>query len=131
MLRKLIENEQEMELTRAKAALEPSLWGRVAFCAELMIQGLEPMFAPEDGQQMKIIRPDNPELAMAIAKVAVEKNDHALFDRLPAEVGDYTFVGFAALDRAKSRAVVVDARGKYLEDMRAGDSFVTDKTGLN
>lgn len=75
----------------------------------------------EDGKPLAVIRPANPSLALAVAQVAVKKADKALFDRLPNEVGDYTFRGWLA----EGKPCIVDKNGRYLEDLKPGDSFVT------
>jgi hypothetical protein len=75
----------------------------------------------EDGLPLSVIRPANPALAIAIAKVAVAKQDGALFQRLPVEVSDYTFVGWLSADKR----CIVDENGKRIGDLQAGDSFVT------
>jgi hypothetical protein len=78
----------------------------------------------EHGDAMKVIRPESPALALAIAQTALAKNDGALFDRLPEEVGRYTYRGL--LGRAKGDGYwIVDEHGHIIEALEAGDSFVT------
>ena len=78
----------------------------------------------EKGEAMKVIRPESPALALAIARTALAKNDGALFERLPEEVGRYTYRGL--LGRGKGGAsYVVDEHGHIIEALEPGDSFVT------
>jgi hypothetical protein len=87
------------------------------------------MLSPDEARNarvpLQVIRPDDPELALAIAKVALEKKDGALLGRLPAEVGRYTFMGYAAQAPSRKVVLIVDLEMKVLGEMRRGDSFVT------
>lgn len=78
-----------------------------------------------DGQRMQVIRPKNPQLALAIARVALARQDMALMNRLPEEVGieSYTLVGF--LGRRGKRTGILDERGNVVGELKAGDSFVS------
>jgi hypothetical protein len=76
-----------------------------------------------NGQPMAVIRPANPRLALAMAVVAVQKNDADLFARLPGEVGNYTCVGWLA---EGTDGVIVDDEGHPIDKLRAGDSMVSE-----
>jgi hypothetical protein len=75
------------------------------------------------GDPILVIRPAMPEMALAVAAVALERNDKDLIDRLPQEVEDYTVVGW--LSARGSPQFIVDEHGKKIGDLVAGDSLVT------
>lgn len=72
-----------------------------------------------------VARPTDPEKALALAKVALERNDIELFQRLPERVGEgnYTFVGWLSLDGRR----VVNEAGETIDELKAGDSLVTER----
>lgn len=76
----------------------------------------------DDGQPLMVIRPANPALALSVAQVALDKQDTALLDRLPEEVGDYTIQGWLG-----ERGRLLDQNGDVIGKCKPGDSFVTWK----
>jgi hypothetical protein len=78
-----------------------------------------------DGEKMKVIRPANAERALSLAHEALRTQDSEIFLTLPSVVQDYTFRGYLAKDARTEQAVVVNAKGKFLEHLQPGDSFVT------
>jgi hypothetical protein len=74
----------------------------------------------DDGRPLLVIRPNNPALALSVAKVALDKNDPALLERLPQEVGDYTVQGWLGPD-----STLLDRDGRVIGKCKPGDSFVT------
>jgi hypothetical protein len=75
---------------------------------------------------MAVLRPKDPAMALMLARIALDKNDAALFERIPAEVEDYTFVGWMPEPRADvPMGYVVDGEGFIIDDMQSGDSFCT------
>jgi hypothetical protein len=87
----------------------------------------------ERGERLQVIRPSNPELALKLAKTAVDNNDTALLDRLPGIVedaaGQYTFMGYLGR-RASGQPCLFDDDGKDIGETVAGDSFVTGLDGV-
>lgn len=84
----------------------------------------------DDGLQIMVIRPNDPNFALALARTALDENDGAALDRLPSEVedagGQYTFVGWLPETRADvPSGYVVDAGGFISGEIRPGDSLVT------
>jgi hypothetical protein len=77
------------------------------------------------GSLLQVIRPDDPEMAIAIAEIALAKQDGALLGRLPQEVGGYTFVGYAAAIKRGGEVFIVDLQMKVLGKLQRGDSIVT------
>jgi hypothetical protein len=79
------------------------------------------------GKPLAVIRPNDPKLALDLARKAVDGNDKALLDRIPAEAEEkgvnYTFVGW--LVRRRGKALAVDNAGNNPRDVKPGDSFVT------
>jgi hypothetical protein len=96
---------------------------------EAMKRKMSIMRSPDESRRpdvpLQVIRPDNPELALQIAKIALDKQDGALLGRLPAEVGGYTFMGYAAMAPQRKVVLIVDLEMKVLGEMQRGDSFVT------
>ena len=80
----------------------------------------------KDGLPLMVIRPKDPAMALRIAKIAFEKQDMDLLDRLPNEVGadSYTFLGYAARDK-RGRSAIVTKEGVWVGELEPGDSFVT------
>jgi hypothetical protein len=80
----------------------------------------------KDGLPLMVIRPKDPVMALRIAKIAFEKQDMDLLDRLPNEVGadSYTFLGYAAQDK-KGKSAIVTKDGVWVGTLEPGDSFVT------
>lgn len=78
----------------------------------------------DEGYPIAVLRPTKPALAVALAKTAAAKNDKALFDQIPEAVGDYTMVGWLTKG---PNPCVVDRDGHRIDDIQAGDSFVTLK----
>jgi hypothetical protein len=78
----------------------------------------------DNGEPLMVIRPSNPTLALQLAKIAVEKNDKALFDRLPNEVGldNYTIQGWLG-----PKGKLLDRDGNVIGECKPGDSFITMK----
>ena len=77
------------------------------------------------GKKVAVIRPSDPAKALRIAEECLASKDSERFDNLPAEVGEYTFVGYLAENGLK----VLDDRGKAVGTLKPGDSFV-DPEGL-
>lgn len=83
--------------------------------------------SPDGTQPLAVVRPRTPELqarAIALAKEAAEKQDQALFQKIPSMIADYTFMGLLGRDRRSGKFSVVDGAGKWLGDLQAGDSFL-------
>ena len=76
----------------------------------------------DNGLPILVIRPDNPKLALAIAQVALKRQDKALLDRLPDEVGKYTFVGYLA----EGGRNILNADCRVIGEIQPGDSLVTN-----
>jgi hypothetical protein len=76
----------------------------------------------QDGTPMCVARPSYPERALELTKQAIEADTAwaDLQEKLNAECGPYTFVGFLGMPGEK----VVDADGKILGEMQPGDSFM-------
>jgi hypothetical protein len=82
-----------------------------------------------NGQRLVVIRPRTPELAELAAQLgqlAERRNDEALFQHIPSEIGDYTFAGYLGRDPRTGRVSVVDEAGKHLGDLERGDSIVDE-----
>jgi len=86
----------------------------------------------DNGQRMQVIRPKDPSLAVHLAETSLANRDAALLVRLPGIVedaaGTYTFVGYLAR-RAEGQPCIVDEHGKFVGELEAGDSFVTNAEG--
>ncbi len=80
----------------------------------------------DDGRPMRVVRPRDPALALAIAKVAVaHPTETRIFDELPAQQ-PYTMLGFLGRSKKEPRKFcIVDALGGYVGELQPGDSFVT------
>lgn len=98
-----------------------SLGGDEAGAPSSTLEDREALDVRADGERMQVIRPDSPALALAVAKVALDHNDAALLERLPEEVGEYTFIGYLAV----VEPYVVDETGEIVDVVKPGDSFVT------
>ena len=86
----------------------------------------------DTGQRLAVIRPATRELAetaVAMASVAAKHDDGDLFQRIPAEVSDYTFAGYLGKHPKTGKTSLVDGDGHYLGELQRGDSFV-DETDL-
>ena len=82
----------------------------------------------DNGLPLLVIRPEHPEVALAVAQVCVIQQDNMLFEVLPAHVGldTYTVRGWMGpTDIAKKRGTIIDRDGRFLEAIVPGDSFVT------
>lgn len=75
------------------------------------------------GAPMRVIRPEHPRLALALATVSVAHNDPSLFARIPEEAGTYTFVGWLA---EGTDGVLVDEHGRPIGRLEPGDSLVSE-----
>ena len=78
---------------------------------------------PDGHGRMCVIRPHNPSLAIQMAGLSMRTGDSDLFAKIPAVVGDYTFLGYAT-----GTEHVVDARGNVVAQLQPGDSFVGEKS---
>lgn len=80
----------------------------------------------DDGRPMRVIRPKDPSLALAIAKSALANpTEQRIFDELP-EQQPYTVLGFLGRrKKSESGFCVVDADGRFVCELKPGDSFVT------
>jgi hypothetical protein len=65
-----------------------------------------------EGERIAVIRPDKAELALAIAAVALKKNDGELLDHLPDLVGGYTFAGWLSAEGHPQ--FIVDDQGRFV-----------------
>jgi hypothetical protein len=74
-----------------------------------------------DGECLAVVRPQRPELAIAIANVALAKQDTTVLEQLPDD--DYTFVGWLSADGTR----VLDEEGRAVGELQRGDSLVTLK----
>ena len=83
-----------------------------------------------DGHPMAVLRPKDPALAVQFALVANQQQDGDLFARIPELVEDYTFAGWLPETRADVPAgYVVDEDGFIIDDLKPGDSLVTQPDG--
>jgi hypothetical protein len=71
-----------------------------------------------------VIRPSNPTLALQLAKIAVEKNDGDLFQRMPQEVG---LDGYIVQGWLGPKGKLLDRDGNVIGECKPGDSFITMK----
>ena len=86
-----------------------------------------PIAYAENGRPMAVIRPARPEIALIIARHAVETRAKEMPPVPEEEAGPYTFRGFLAKPARLGNEIVriVDRDGKFLETCQPGDSFVT------
>jgi hypothetical protein len=79
----------------------------------------------DHGQPLVVLRPDKPEIALAISKEALATNDVKRLDNLLTEAESkgvqYTFAGWLAVGGKD----VIDKDGKIIDHTKPGDSFVT------
>lgn len=95
--------------------------------AAIATHGILEIAKSPTGEDLLVVRPKNPALALAIARVAVDKNDADLFQRLPSEVGEYTFVGYLAYGKGGT-PFAINENGAILDRIEPGDSFITPPT---
>ena len=82
--------------------------------------------ALKEGKPLAVIRPQNPAFAIALAEIALKKQDTTLFANLPEEIGHYTFVGWVATYKANVlQGYIIDKDGWIIDKLQPGDSFVT------
>ena len=83
--------------------------------------------APDGHTYLAVIRPDKPEIPLAIAKEAAEQNDGLRIDNLPMEAEtkgvSYTFAGWLCVDGEH----VLDDDGQDIDKMQPGDSIISFK----
>lgn len=83
-------------------------------------------FATREGDKIAIIRPDDPKLAMHLAREAMQIENEVerkrAFDAIPA-MQAYTFVGLMATV-GKPQRKLLDEKGWSIGECRAGDSLV-------
>ena len=88
--------------------------------------------AYQRGKPIMVARPKDALRARAIqalAREAVEKEDHARLEELQKETIDYDIVGFFATDDENGdERVIIDKAGKRVDVLRDGDSLVTQGT---
>lgn len=79
----------------------------------------------DDGRPTLVIRPKDPRLALAIAKVALANpTETRILDELPS-AQQYTMVGYMGRNRKTGRFCIVNALCAYVGELEPGDSFVT------
>lgn len=79
------------------------------------------------GVPTQVLRPATEELkqtAIILAKIAADKQDKELFDRIPSEINDYIFAGYLAVG---PDGIIVDIDGKEIDRVQPGDSFATPR----
>lgn len=76
----------------------------------------------DTNEPLAVIRPKNPEVALALAKTALDNQDQKLVDSM-LEAQDYTFLGWLEVGGEN----IIDKDGKPLGKPQPGDSFVTLK----
>lgn len=79
----------------------------------------------EDGERLAVVRPKRPEVAIAIAHIAMHKQDGSVLEELPGE--DYTFAGWLSADGKH----LLDTEGKTVGEPQRGDSLITFKNATN
>lgn len=83
----------------------------------------------EGGQILMVVRPKDPERALAIAAKALEMQNAPLFQALPGIVQDaagaYTFIGYLAKRIHNGSLCIVDQHNSFVGELVPGDSFVT------
>jgi hypothetical protein len=80
----------------------------------------------EDGQILMVVRPKDPERALAIAAKALEMQDVPAFQAIPQDPGGaYTFQGYLAKRIHNGSLCIVDQHNSFVGELVPGDSFVT------
>jgi hypothetical protein len=81
-----------------------------------------------EGRRVQVIRPDKPEIPLALAKAAEASQDKALMANLPAiaesQGVQYFYVGLLA--RRGKEMLIIDDNGHYIGKMQPGDSMVSN-----
>lgn len=85
-------------------------------------RSLNRIYFPVKGLPMLVMRPDKPELAVALAETAAKNQDRSLFAKIPEIVSGYTFIGYLAEGGRK----ILDAECNVIGEPQPGDSFVTN-----
>ena len=84
----------------------------------------------ESGQRIVVIRPrtrELAELAVALGKKAFEARDQELFQSIPRQIKDYTFVGWLSRGKGlENQCFVLNRDGSIREMVKPGDSFISE-----
>lgn len=80
-----------------------------------------------EGEKMVVIRPREPNVALALAKTALAQQDKDLLDQIPT-AGTYQWVGYFAKPKRRREAFVVDGKGEIIDALLPGDSIVPESS---
>ena len=88
----------------------------------------------EHGVRIVVIRPQTRELqvlAVELGKKALETQDQELFQSIPQQIKDYTFVGWLSASKGSAnQCFILNRDGSIREMVKPGDSFISE-TDLN
>lgn len=77
---------------------------------------------PDTGEPLAVIRPNSDEVALSLAKTALDEQDQKLLQDM-IEAQDYVFVGWLEVGGTR----IIDKNGNEIGKLQRGDSLVTLK----